>query len=42
LPPPPPITPESSPAAKLKFYIKNEGLASTARHAISSARKKRR
>jgi glycosyltransferase involved in cell wall biosynthesis len=39
--PPPPITPESSPAAKLKFYIKNEGLASTARRAVTFARKRR-
>jgi glycosyltransferase involved in cell wall biosynthesis len=37
--PPPPITPESSSASKLKYYIKNEGLASTARRAVAFARK---
>jgi len=38
-PPPPPITPDSSAVAKLRFYLKNEGLASTARRALAFSRK---
>lgn len=33
-PPPPPINPRSSAGQKLKFYLRNEGLASTARRAL--------
>ncbi len=39
-PPPPPITPDSSAAAKLRFYLKNEGLSSTVRRARDFTRKK--
>lgn len=41
-PPPPPITPESSAAAKLRFYLKTEGPGQALRRATSSARRKAR
>jgi glycosyltransferase involved in cell wall biosynthesis len=40
LPPPPPITPESSATAKLKFYLKHEGPLSTFKRATTFAKKK--
>lgn len=39
-PPGPPITPESSAAAKLGFYLRNEGVLSTARRAIAYGRRR--
>ena len=39
-PPAPPITPESSSVAKLKFYLKNQGPVSTLKQAASSAKRK--
>jgi hypothetical protein len=38
--PAPPITPGSSAAAKLRFYLKNEGPASTTRRAVAFVKKK--